>query len=449
MPAQPATLHGRASARSIIIVLAAIPLAVAVSLWSDSASASAFQLKENSTKALGRAFAGAGAAPGDYAVVVNNPAAMIGLPQGFQGDLTVIQFKSEFSGNGRDALGRPLSGGDGGNAGGVKPVPALYYVTPISDDFAIGAAFSAPFGFFTNYDDGWKGRYSGLKSDLQSPAITLSGAWKLSDQFSLGVSGVAQRTSAELSSAIDFGAILLQPTHGAVLPQSADGKVRITGDDWGYGWQLAALWKPTSNDRIGINYHSRIDHEIRGNADFTVPATIAPLLGPRFVDTGGRAALTTPSFVDLSWWHDINAQWSVGAQATWTKWSVFKDLTVRFDNPAQPPSGDIYNWKDSWFGSIGADYRIDNAWTVRSGFAVDGSPTYELTRSPRVPDSARRWASFGVGYRSSERFELNLAYVHLFVNDAHVNSITATGDRLIGSYDTSGNLLSMSGQYHF
>lgn len=449
MPALLTTALFRTTARSRALTLAAIPFAVAFAFGSDTANASAFQLKENSTKALGRAFAGAGAAPDDYAVVVNNPAAMIGLSQGVQGDLTAIQFKTEFSGDGRDVLGRPLTGGNGGNAGGVKPVPALFYAAPVGNAFAIGAAITAPFGFFTDYDKGWKGRYSALKSDLQSPAFTLSGAWKLSDQFSLGISGIAQRTSAELSNAINFGAILLQPTQGAVLPQSVDGEVRITGDDWGFGWQLAALWKPTPNDRIGINYHSRIDHEIRGDADFTVPASIASLLGSRFVDTVGSAALTTPEFVDLSWWHDINAQWSVGAQATWTKWSVFKDLTVRFDNPAQPPSGDIYNWEDTWFGSIGADYRIDNAWTLRGGFAVDGSPTYESTRKPRVPDSARHWASVGLGYRSSDRFEINFAYVHLFLNQANVNSITATGDRLIGSYATSSNLLSVSGQYHF
>ncbi len=449
MPALPTAIRTRIVSGSRIATLAAVPFTLLLLGWNDSACASAFQLKENSTKALGRAFAGAGAAPDDYAVVVNNPAAMIGLPQGFQGDLTAIQFKTEFTGSGTDALGRPLTGNNGGNAGGVKPVPALFYAAPVGDAFAIGAAISAPFGFFTDYDKSWKGRYSALKSDLQSPAFTLSGAWKLSDQFSLGASAIAQRTSAELSSAIDFGAILLQPTQGAVLPQSIDGEVRITGDDWGYGWQLAALWKPTSNDRVGINYHSKIDHEIRGDADFTVPASIAPLLGPRFVDTGGSAALTTPAFVDLSWWHDINAQWSVGAQATWTQWSVFKDLTVRFDNPAQPPSGDVYNWEDSWFGSIGADYRVDDAWTLRGGFAVDGSPTHESTRTPRVPDSARHWASVGLGYRSSDRFEINFAYVHLFLNQANVNSVTATGDRLTGSYDSSSNLLSVSAQYHF
>lgn len=449
MPALLASMHDRAPARSISIALAAIPLTIAVAFWSGAASASAFQLKENSTKALGRAFAGAGAAPDDYAVVVNNPAAMIGLPQGFQGDLTAIQFKTEFSGSGRDALGRPLSGNDGGNAGGVKPVPAFYYARPIGDDFAIGAAVSAPFGFFTDYDSGWKGRYSALKSDLQSPAITLSAAWKLSDQFSLGGSFVAQRTSAELSNAIDFGAILLQPTHGAVLPQSVDGKVSITGDDWGYGWQLGALWRPTPNDRIGINYHSKVDHVIRGNADFTVPATIAPLLGPRFVDTGGSAALTTPAFVDLSWWHDVDARWSIGAHATWTRWNSFKELTVHFDNPQQPSSGDIYDWENTWFGSLGADYRLNSMWTLRGGFAVDGSPTSEARRTPRVPDAMRRWVTFGLGYKPSDRFEFNLAYVHLFINDAHVNSVTATSDRLIGVYDASSNLLSASAQYHF
>ena len=122
---------------------------------------------------------------------------------------------------------------------------------------------------------------------------------------------------------------------------------------------------------------------------------------------------------------------------------------MHFDNPQQPSSGDIYDWENTWFGSLGADYRLNSMWTLRGGFAVDGSPTSEARRTPRVPDAMRRWVTFGLGYKPSNQFEFNLAYVHLFINDAHVNSVTATSDRLIGVYDASSNLLSASAQYHF
>ncbi|MGA9422261.1 MAG: outer membrane protein transport protein, partial [Rhodanobacteraceae bacterium] len=80
---------------------------------------------------------------------------------------------------------------------------------------------------------------------------------------------------------------------------------------------------------------------------------------------------------------------------------------MRFANPEQPDS-------------------VDNAWTVRGGLAVDGTPTHESTRDPRVPDGTRRWITFGIGYKPSDRTEFNLGYAHLFVNDGHVAATTTT-----------------------
>ena len=77
------------------------------------------------------------------------------------------------------------------------------------------------------------------------------------------------------------------------------------------------------------------------------------------------------------------------------------------------------------------------------------SPT-AATRSPRVPDSTRKFLSFGVGYKASEHFEINAGYTHIFVNEAHMNgAISSTNDVLTGSSDDYGNLLSLSAQYKF
>ncbi|HKE48910.1 MAG TPA: outer membrane protein transport protein, partial [Rhodanobacteraceae bacterium] len=189
--------------RPIAPLLAALPLALAAALSGQNAHASAFQLKENSAEGLGRSFAGSAAAPGDCSVVANNPAAMSEFKGDcFQADVTVINFETKFHGSGEDFLGRPLTGGNGGDGGVTQPVPAIYYVHSM-DQWALGVSLTVPFGFKTEYNDDWVGRYEALKSDLQSPALTFAGSWKLSDEFSLGASFIAQRTKAELSQAID------------------------------------------------------------------------------------------------------------------------------------------------------------------------------------------------------------------------------------------------------
>jgi long-chain fatty acid transport protein len=437
---------------------ALLPATILLALVAGDASASGFQLNENEARGMGRAYAGSTAAPDDAAVVVNNPAAMSEFERPlFQADLTAINFSTEFHGGGSDAIGQPLHGGYGGDGGATKPVPALYFATPFGDRWHLGAGISAPFGFVTDWDDGWMGRYQAQKSELQSVALTLSAAWTVSERFSLGASLVAQHTSAELTSAVNFGAILganpnLPP--GLFLPQSADGFAKIDGDDWGYGWQLGALWKPTDRDRIGFTYHSQIDHTLEGDADFTVPDIVQGVFDQAgvtaFQDTGGKADFDTPWVATASWWHALNERVSFGADLSYTHWSSLRELVVRYGNPAQPDSGEAFDWDNTWFGSVGMDYRLDDKWTLRGGLALDQSPTHEETRTPRVPDETRKWVSVGLTYEWSDRADVSLGYVHLFVDDAKVSgSSSATGDRLQGHFEDEGNLFAISGQIRF
>ncbi|KAG0731510.1 hypothetical protein G6F23_015237 [Rhizopus arrhizus] len=50
----------------------------------------------------------------------------------------------------------------------IAPVPAAYFHMPIGEKAHFGVSLTAPFGFKTEYDNGWVGRYSGLKTDLKA-----------------------------------------------------------------------------------------------------------------------------------------------------------------------------------------------------------------------------------------------------------------------------------------
>jgi long-chain fatty acid transport protein len=464
------------------LALATLTVAIAGALVAPrAADASAFQLKENSAKALGRAFAGSTAAGDDASVIVNNPAGMSMLKgTTFQADVTGINFSTKFSGSATDAQGRPISGSNGGDAGTTIPVPALYMATQVGDRWHVGLGLTAPFGFKTEYNSDWVGRYNGIKSDFKSLDATLSVSFDVTDDFALGVSAIAQRTSAELTSAINFNAVglgLIQQAAGAgaltpeqagalsqqynaVVPNGTDGTVRIKGDDWDYGWQVGGLWKVTANDRIALNYRSKIEHTLEGTANYVVPSNVtgvlgspqvAPLLGggKPFTHTTGTAGFTTPAVATASFWHQAE-KFGLGADISWTKWDSFQELRVDYGNPAQPASVENYSWRNSWFVSVGGEYYLNDKLTLRGGLAVDSTPTYDDTRSPRVPDSTRKWVAFGIGYKATENFEINAGYAHIFVNKAHIGGVDSpTNDRLIGENDDKGNLLSLSAKYNF
>lgn len=465
------------------LTLAALAVAVSAALLvPQTAHASAFQLKQGGAKALGRAYAGSATAGGDASVVVTNPAAMSALKGTvFEADVTAINFSTKFSGSAMDAFGRPISGGNGGDGGTTLPIPSFFISSQINDRTHLGFGFSVPFGFRTNYNYGWVGRYNALKSNFQSVAATFSASYDLTDNFALGASFVAQRTNAELTSAINFNSVgvgLIQqavasgalpaayaPTYisqiNAVVPPGTDGLARIKGKDWGYGWTLGGYWKLTDNDRLALAYHSKITNTLTGRATFTVPSSvttllsspqIAPLLagagGVPFTDTGGTAPFTTPAYANFSYWHHADS-FGFGADVSWTQWSTFKNLTVHYANPAQPDSVETFNWKDSIFASVGGEYYVNDKLTLRAGVAVDGKPMSVKTRDPRVPDGTRRWVTFGLGYKPTQKLDLNVGYAHIFVSAAHVSNMSATGDLLTGNFRDSGNLFAFSAAYHF
>ncbi|MEO6154708.1 MAG: outer membrane protein transport protein, partial [Thermomonas sp.] len=94
-----------------------LAFAVIGTLAASQASASGFQLRENSAKALGRANAGSAVAK-DAAVVSNNPAAMAQFDKlTMQSDLTVIDLDAEFTGSACTPVSAticvPIGGGNG------------------------------------------------------------------------------------------------------------------------------------------------------------------------------------------------------------------------------------------------------------------------------------------------------------------------------------------------
>ncbi|HWU71294.1 MAG TPA: outer membrane protein transport protein, partial [Pseudoxanthomonas sp.] len=90
--------------------LSALAFGIAGALAMGQAHASAFQLKENSVKAQGRAMAGSASAKGDASVVVNNPAVMSTFEQkAVQADVSAIDLSFKFKGGGTAAARSPLA----------------------------------------------------------------------------------------------------------------------------------------------------------------------------------------------------------------------------------------------------------------------------------------------------------------------------------------------------
>lgn len=441
--------------RTLLVSTLALGIAGALA-FAGNAQAAGFQLKENSVRSQGSSFAGTAAKAGDSSVVVNNPAAMTQFEgTTVQADLTVIDLNYEFQGSGTDALGRPLTGSNGGNAGDVTPVPALSVVRKLDHGIAVGAMISAPFGLKTEYDDNWVGRYLAHTSDVRIVDLTLSGAVDITDRFSVGLGLIASRADVTLSRAVDFGGLLA--SQGVPLPfaqpQGADGFAEINGKDTGFGWLVGAHLRPTDTLSIGVSYRSEIDYELTGTADWTVPSNVATVFGANpmtaalFQDGNAAANLTTPAIFNLGVaWQATERLALLGTYAH-TGWSSLREVRIQFENP-DPDSVEPFEWKDASYYALGAEYALNDTWTLRGGIAYDETPTSLAHRTPRLPDANRMFYSIGATWKVSDAFDVNLAYTRIEPDNPRVD-YTSGGARVAGPFDGNANLFGVSAQYRF
>ena len=436
----------------------ALALGILGALALAPAHASGFQLKENSVKALGAAFAGSGVNEGDASVVVNNPASMTRFEgTTVQADLSVIDLNYEFQGTGNDAIGRPLTGGNGGNAGDVTPIPAFSVIHKLDNGVALGAMVSAPFGLKTEYDPDWQGRYFADTSDVQVVNLTFSAALDINDHLSVGIGAVYSKADVTLSKAVDFGTLLASNPATAPLPfaipQARDGHAEIQGDDTGFGWIAGLTLRPTERFSLGLSYQSEIDYELRGTADWTVPGDVQavfnsnPMTAQLFQDGGAGALLTTPSTLAVVARYEFTDRFAMMANWTETGWSSLQEVRIQFDGP-DADSVEPFEWEDTQFVSLGAEYKLNDAWTLRGGVAHDETPTSIAHRTPRLPDDDRRWYSIGATWDVSEALSVDFAFTHLKPKDPKID-YTSGGSTLTGPFDGDANLFGVSAQYRF
>jgi len=452
-----------------------LSLAVGLSLAATSfqAGAAGYAIIEHSATGLGNAFAGAAAVAEDASTIYFNPAGMTYLP-GSQMVVAghIIMPKAEFNDRG-SYLNPDLTGGtavagslrgDDADGGVTKFVPNFYFSYQLDDRLFAGIGINAPFGLATEYDEDWVGRYHALDSDITTVNINPSLAWKVNERLSIGAGISVQYIEATLSNTLDFGTICMgmasnpalprppfptvaQCTAAGATPQNADGRVKVEGSDWSWGFNLGAILQLTDNTRLGLAYRSKVSHDLEGRAEFRVPANFQTLLNagiPLFTDTDAMAAVDLPESASFSFVHDFNPQWTVLADVTWTRWSRFDELVIEFDNPNQADSVQPENWEDSWRYSIGAIYRPNGTWTFRAGLAYDETPIDEDTdRTPRIPGNDRTWIALGVGYRISDTMAVDVGYAHLFVDDTKIDALDhTTGHQLVGEYDSAVDIVS-------
>jgi long-chain fatty acid transport protein len=279
-----------------------------------------------------------------------------------------------------------------------------------------------------------------LASNITDINVGLALSYKVNDHLSIGGGPNLDYFTARLTQNLNT------PVLSALTKQ--DPIADVHGNSLGVGYNLGALYQIDSATRIGIDYRSRIRHNITGAQKITVPG-IYSLYSPAtaaLLAAGNSAATTSvtlPDSVTASIYRDITPRWAVMASVQWTEWSLFNTLNV---TPTNGTPGSVINerWRNSWFAGVGTNYKVTDKLMVQTGFAYDESPVTNSNRTTRVPDADHYDLGFGVQYQLRPNMNLQLAYLHVFSpggsinNTASQSSLTPSGT-ISGNYDVSDN----------
>lgn len=431
------------------------------------AQGAGFALNEHSAIGTGRAYAGMSAAADDASTVWWNPAGMALLP-GTEvmaaAHAIIPDFSFDDQGSTLSPLlrGAPIAGNEGGDFGDTEFTGGVFASAPLNETLTLGLGVNVPYGLATDYDPNWVGRYHALKSEAIGVNVNPSLAVKANDALALGFGLNALYFDAELSNAIDQSALCLG-LQGGVLPigtcttagltapgnPTTDGLVKLSADDWGYGYNAGALLRLAEQAHIGLHYRSKVDLKLTGEADFSGihrPFAAQPLA--LFVNTGGKADLTLPATLSLDGYVELTQRLAIMGGVTWTDWSQFETLRVRFDNPTQPDTLTTEDWQDAYRYSLSVSFKATERLTIRAGTAFDETPVPNAQRrTARIPDEDRTWVAVGLSFAPTASLSLDVGYAHLFIDDARIDntlesSVPTANARLRGEYDISSDIVS-------
>lgn len=407
-------------------------------------TAAGFAIKQQSATAQGNAFAGATAGAESPSYMFFNPAALGRF------DTSSVQLEANTVITGlrlRDSeaattAGVPIDGTRRkGDVSDDAVLPSFYGVlAPSESNFRFGLGINVPFGLGTDYPTNWVGRYHTQKSNLLTVNINPAIAYKATDWLTVAAGLQLQWAEAELENAVDFGTLGAGAGIPGAVPTQQDGSAKVEGDGWGYGFNLGVLAEPRQGTRLGAAFRSKIKTTLEGDARFKldeagIAAAIRAGTGA-FQNVDAETEVDLPPMASFGIHQDIGERFAVMAEAQWTGWSTFDELVIEFDNPAQPDNLTQFDWDDAWFFAVGGTWKPSEQLTFRVGAAYDETPTRNRYRTPRIPDSDRYWLAAGIGWQISERLSFDLAYTHVFFDDARVRLRgTDDGNALRGDLD--------------
>jgi len=248
----------------------------------------------------------------------------------------------------------------------------------------LGIAIDAPYGFTTNQGgipqaSQQLGSRAAVKSIEANPVL----GYKVNDMISIAAGPRVLWLQGKFNRSL-FGL----PSGGPLL---LNAPVDLVVDDIGYGFTAGITVTPTPWTELSLGYRSQVHLNLDGHNTFATSAALAasPATAPFNGTTNNlTSSETLPDQVTFGVSQRITETFKLLGTVEWTHWSILQNIPFTFTSGPAPGTTATtlnFNFRDGWFFSLGAEYKVDPQTTARVGVGYEIAPVTDQFRDVNLP----------------------------------------------------------------
>jgi long-chain fatty acid transport protein len=311
--------------------------------------------------------------------------------------------------------------------------PHAYYTQQINDKWWGGIGLFSRFGLGTEFNSNWPGRYNSYFAEIQTVEVNPNIAYKFNDKLSFAFGLNLTYLKLDLKKKLS--------------PAVGSPEFELDGDSTGWGLNAAIHYKPTDWMQAGITYRSRISMNVEGDVKVS-PNVLAA--GLRNMPATGDLSLPDMIFAGVNF--NVRKDLTLGGGIYWTRWETYNQLQINFGAPFGPTGARTTatpkNWDNVYRFMIGSEWKVNENWDLRIGYAYDQAPEPDNTIDYVLPDNDRNMFSLGCGYHKNN-WALDFSYTLMIIGVRDVVARPADGILTSTFKDGTAHLIGFSYTYKF
>lgn len=291
------------------------------------------------------------------------------------------------------------------------------------EDFRLGLGIYAPNAFGAALPEDEPTRYHATKVLFVGSRATLSAAYRMSPQFSIGA-GISLVHVYLMANRFLNVSVLANPDRRFLSPEetaAGDGRLELDGQGFSYAWDFGLLFEPTPTLRIGTSFASGASPTLRGDVTLKQPSGEIE-----------RATHTTTLAIPFTLRAGVNwafhPKFEIGADVRYWHYQVFQEQRSTLSDPIAGMNEfvDPKNYGNSWNLCLGLLYRIHPVVELMAGYQMDFTPIPEQTYTLDNPSRDQLGITGGIRWEVVPSHRIGLYGLRNWIDAVDVQTSIST-----------------------